>query len=480
MISFHPYADIFDLIDGPDFEAMVADVRKHGIRERIKLLDGKILDGRNRYRAALATGLFADDDEAADKPSAFEKFLPEIDGNPLDYVFSKNVHRRHLTTGQRSYAMAEYERFRHGGPRPAPAEQDANLQVDGGPTRAELAQIGHVSERSIASAAVVRDRGVDDLKTAVKRGDIAVSAAERIARLPRPSQLEEIARALPNGARAIMGSRIEPDDSLDYFPTPPWATRALLTHVWPRLGAPAFKSAWEPACGEGHIAEVLCEQFDQVVASDIFGYGYGAVLNFYDDPPFGLEADWIITNPPFRDDAETFVIKALERARVGVAMFLRLQWLESIGRYERIFAPRPPAIIAQFAERVPLHKGRWEPEGATATAYLWIVWLKNRHERTEFFWIPPGCRDHLTRADDAERFTAHPVVKCERTATADGAPIDNIDPSTGEVLDSDAEHPAAHSIGEEPAVASAPCSAAAGSMPEEDDLEIPAFLRRQA
>ena len=62
-----------------------------------------------------------------------------------------------------------------------------------------------------------------------------------------------------NGARAIMGSRQEPDDSLDFFPTPPWATRALIKHVigdnWRNY------SFWEPACGESHIAYVLEEYF---------------------------------------------------------------------------------------------------------------------------------------------------------------------------------------------------------------------------
>ena len=223
-----------------------------------------------------------------------------------------------------------------------------------------------------------------------------------------------------NGARSIMGSRQEPPDSLDYFPTPPWATRALVEEVLPRA-FPVPKridmwSAWEPACGEGHIAEVLGEYFEVVAASDIFDYGYGEKLDFLkESAPAELipadEPDWIITNPPFGDKGEAFVLRALELAQLGVAMFFRLQWLETIGRYEHVFSKFPPKIIAQFAERVPLHKGRWEPQGATATAYLWIVWLKERPSATEFLWIPPGQREALTVADDVERFTVSPVIK---------------------------------------------------------------------
>src|SRR5271168_4599303 len=103
-----------------------------------------------------------------------------------------------------------------------------------------------------------------------------------------------------------------------------------------------------------------------------------------------IEADWIITNPPFKD-AERFALKALEQARIGVALFVRLQWLESVGRYERLFKNHPPTLIALFAERVPLHMGRWEPKGSTATAYCWLVWIKGQAPQPPF-WIPPGQR----------------------------------------------------------------------------------------
>lgn len=218
-------------------------------------------------------------------------------------------------------------------------------------------------------------------------------------------------KALINGARSLMGSRVEPSDSLDYFPTPPWATRALLERVLlPHLGGEPLRSAWEPACGEGHIAEVLAEYFKSVAATDIHGYGYGAGGQDFLDAETEFHADWIITNPPFGDLTEKFVALALQRAKVGVAMFVRLQWLEGVGRYERIYRDTPPTIVALFAERVPLCKGCYDPTGDTATAYIWLVWIKGTEPRRPV-WIPPGQREALTKPDDAERFTTHPVTR---------------------------------------------------------------------
>lgn len=277
----------------------------------------------------------------------------------------------------------------------------------GGLKPATLDEIGVDRKLSMRAkaAADLADNTFDDV-IANMRERMAAGKAVTV----NPADLSPI-----NGARAMMGSRAEPDNSLDYFPTPPWATRALLEHVFPELGHPdlqAFK-VWEPACGEGHIADVLTEYFGEVCATDIFAYGYGLVSDFLTDQlPEAVAdgVDWIITNPPFGDTGEEFVHQALDLAEVGIAMFMRVQWLDSIGRYERVFRDKPPTLIAFFAERVNLCKGRWDPEGGTATAYMWLIWKHGVAPHAPF-WIPPGCREQLARPDDVERFTTHPVTK---------------------------------------------------------------------
>jgi ParB-like chromosome segregation protein Spo0J len=88
--EFHPLADIFPLMEGAEFDELVADIKANGLHEDIVLYKGKILDGRNRYRACLAAGV---------PPLTYnaDSFITD----PAAYVVSANVHRRHLTVDQR-------------------------------------------------------------------------------------------------------------------------------------------------------------------------------------------------------------------------------------------------------------------------------------------------------------------------------------------------------------------------------------------
>ncbi|OCC01822.1 hypothetical protein BA190_26790 [Labrys sp. WJW] len=218
---------------------------------------------------------------------------------------------------------------------------------------------------------------------------------------------------------AVVARRSEPPDSLDYFPTPPWATRAFGWEMSQRGLLSRQHTILEPACGEGHMAAVLQEFIDPTIyASDIFPYGYGEVADFLDggEKP---AVDWIFSNPPF-NQALAFVETALThpaaRARVGVGMLVRTAWLEGgevSGRYE-FFRRFRPALILQYAGRVPMHKGRWEPKGRSATAYCWVIWLQpdrplgawrpTLQSGPLFDWIAPDIRRTYARPDDVRRF----------------------------------------------------------------------------
>lgn len=229
-------------------------------------------------------------------------------------------------------------------------------------------------------------------------------------------------------SRAVVERRIAPRSGLDYFPTPPWATRALVEHLTARGELVPAQTIWEPAAGGGHMAEVLRET-NAVFPSDIHDYGVGyAVGSFISLPPgapfFETRPplpspwcdgpDWIVSNPPFSAMAE-FIERAVDLANVGVAFLTRTTFLEGGDRYHRLFSVDRcrPSRVLQFAGRVPMQEGRWNPAGKTATSYAWIIWLRQRDLlfHSEFAWIDPGARARLTRLDDGLRFAGE-VAPC--------------------------------------------------------------------
>ena len=215
---------------------------------------------------------------------------------------------------------------------------------------------------------------------------------------------------MQNTSHAVMAQRNEPMDSADDFPTPPWATRALPEYVLNSREPLATMTCLEPACGAGHMAKALGEYFRSVDASDVHDYGYGTRRDFLTYPFETHSFDWVITNPPFRL-SEEFVLKALTIARRGVAILARTVFLESVGRYERLFQRRPPTKFAQFTERVPMLRGRLDRKGSTATGYAWLVWEANEANGPQLMWVPP-CRKRLERDADYPGHVSFASKRC--------------------------------------------------------------------
>lgn len=209
-----------------------------------------------------------------------------------------------------------------------------------------------------------------------------------------------------NISTAVMNRRHESRNSLDDFPTPPWAARALCKYVLHRFipdGALKNMTVWEPACNRGFLIKGLQDYFSSIHATDIIDYGWkgqSAVQDFlFIDREYMKEVDWIITNPPFRL-AEQFIKQSFMFSNFGCAMFVRTSFLEGVKRFHDLFSQFPPDVIAQFSERVPLIKGRYDPKASTATSYCWLVWSSRiSNNKQQFIWIPP-CRKELERDGD--------------------------------------------------------------------------------
>jgi hypothetical protein len=217
-----------------------------------------------------------------------------------------------------------------------------------------------------------------------------------------------------NTSSAVMQQRTEAHDSLDDFPTPSWATRALIEHVLlsdirPHLTRPMLQrmTCWEPACNRGYMVRPLREYFGEVVGTDIHAYDPNFYVTDFLMPmtePLrfvtGTEPVWIISNPPFRL-AKEFIDRARQiPGWQGTAMLVRTSFLEGVGRYADLFKDNRPDIVAQFSERVPMVKGRMSAKAVTATSYCWMVWTSERTwNLTRLIWIPP-CRRQLERPGD--------------------------------------------------------------------------------
>ncbi len=218
-----------------------------------------------------------------------------------------------------------------------------------------------------------------------------------------------------NRSSAVMQQRHEPHDSLDDFPTPPWATRAIIEFLISLGFDLSQMDCREPCANRGHMVKPLREAFARVIASDVFDYGVGFPIRDY---LFVLdrdleETDWTFINPPFRL-AQEFIERALSLSRVGVAVIARSAFAEGQDRAVELFLPRPPSFELQFSERVVMLKGRLVRAGAidpgaaepdtkasTATSYSVFIWLKRdaAPADTRKRWIPP-CRLRLERDGD--------------------------------------------------------------------------------
>ena len=192
--------------------------------------------------------------------------------------------------------------------------------------------------------------------------------------------------------------------TLDFYPTPAWATEALFENIltnWECFIGGNFV-CWEPACGKGHMSDVLNGYFTSVVSTDVKDYGYAemdCVFNFITGDLNNLnilDVDWIITNPPF-NLADKFILRALNIAEFGVAIFARIQLLEGAFRYHNLYSKEPPTIIAPFASRVNLKEGGLSDKSGQMM-FAWYVWERNRFSSRlnkkppKVIWIPPRGR----------------------------------------------------------------------------------------
>lgn len=172
----------------------------------------------------------------------------------------------------------------------------------------------------------------------------------------------------------------------DYYATPPESTQALLNVL--RLNG----SILEPACGEGHISEVLKTNYpdSEIVSSDLIDRGYGQGGIDFLSNEYSRTFGNVMTNPPFKYMRE-FTEKALELAEDKVIMFGKIQFLESKSRRE-FLENSPLKYIYVFSERQnPLRNGESVDENgkkwSSTMCFAWYVWEKDYQGEPIVRWL---------------------------------------------------------------------------------------------
>ena len=159
-------AGLFPMLAEDELTVLAHDIKENGLRDRIVLHEGKILDGRNRHAACLLAGV---------EPQ-FEDYSG---GDALGFVVSKNLHRRHLSESQRAMVAAKLADLARG------ANQHTSID---GTSRAEAAGLMKVSTSSIERGVAVMQDGTPELIAAVEDGNLSVSAASKVSKLPAEEQ----------------------------------------------------------------------------------------------------------------------------------------------------------------------------------------------------------------------------------------------------------------------------------------------------
>jgi hypothetical protein len=203
-LEAHPLANIFPLMEGKEFDVFVEDIKANGLREPITIFEDKILEGRNRYRAIVKASRYRLKEE---------NFRPYTGTDPLAFVISANVHRRHLDTSQRAMTAAKLVTSKLG-----------DNQHKNGLTIGQAATMLNVSEALVKIAKDTLDKAAPEVLAAVQSGKKRLGAVKDLLNKSKAEQVAELSK--------------KPERKTTTKPKVPKANQAVLAFE-------AFKKQWQ-------------------------------------------------------------------------------------------------------------------------------------------------------------------------------------------------------------------------------------------
>jgi hypothetical protein len=186
--------------------------------------------------------------------------------------------------------------------------------------------------------------------------------------------------------------------ALDFYPAPEWATEALLERV------PIVGTVFEPCSGAGDMVRPLERAGVKVVTNDIDQarktdtHFDARSLSAWPQPG----VDWTVTNPPF-SDALAIVQNAIAGSRVGVAVLLRLSFLEPTEARQDLLRANPPTRL------IVLPRISFTGDGKTdSVTCAWLVWATDHPHDCGGIGIEIVPKiGQSTRANTYDKWLAH-------------------------------------------------------------------------
>ena len=179
-----------------------------------------------------------------------------------------------------------------------------------------------------------------------------------------------------NGLTLTNRSAIDRNQT-DFYATPPEVTEALLDFL--EQSGRLYKGdlIWEPACGDGRMADVMRYRKYRVIATDL--YPVDKLEPSADFLKSCHAGRWVITNPPF-SQAEAFIRRAIVLKR-PFAFLLKSQFWHSKSRLE-LFMGHKPAYVLPLTWRPDFLYGK--KSGSPTMEVLWTVWDRCASAETRY------------------------------------------------------------------------------------------------
>lgn len=200
ILKQHPLSAAFPAMDADEYQVLADSIGKMGVQNPITLLNGMVIDGWHRYRAATEAGKGCPSVE-----------LGKVD--PQDFVMAQNKARRHINQSQLAMATTAVYAWTPVG-NPGFAQSGTECPI--GKTNSELAEISGVGERTIKQAKSVQTHAAREVVEAVKRGEVGLPKAAAIAKLPLDEQAAALHKPAPKPAKPTPVVEPETETPADY------------------------------------------------------------------------------------------------------------------------------------------------------------------------------------------------------------------------------------------------------------------------